>query len=280
MKLPTAFFLFLLWATSKMGVTFSFKGASKRMQGFEAQVISGQTGRRKLLRTSFLATCAAFLPNVQRAQGAEQEKGPLLYQTVADIPVSILENHQILYGYVERVIDGDTIRIRHIPHYMLQQISGTDVSSIVTWEGPIGNNTIVVRMYGIDAPETAKRKSEVSQPFGEEAKEFTEGLIFHKVVAIKPLRKDKYQRLVGEVETYSSGSVISSTAASVPIDLSLELVSRGLATLYTGGGAEYDVSLVPRRWKQSWPSTGSLYHGSLIRSPLFLWDYPRASGIF
>jgi endonuclease YncB( thermonuclease family) len=74
-----------------------------------------------------------------------------------------------------------------------------------------------------------------SMPFGDEAKEFTDKLINNKVVRIKLLRKDQYNRAVAKV----------STPGFLPFtrkDVTLQLAERGLATLYTGGGAEYDVS--------------------------------------
>jgi endonuclease YncB( thermonuclease family) len=72
-------------------------------------------------------------------------------------------------------------------------------------------------------------------PYGDAAKEFTEQLINNKVVRIKLLRKDQYNRAVAKV----------TTPGFLPFtkkDVTLQLAERGLATLYTGGGAEYDVS--------------------------------------
>lgn len=74
-----------------------------------------------------------------------------------------------------------------------------------------------------------------SMPFGDEATEFTRHLVDHKVVRIKLLRKDQYNRAVAKV----------TTKGFLPFtkkDVTLQLAERGLATLYTGGGAEYDVS--------------------------------------
>lgn len=96
---------------------------------------------------------------------------------------------------------------------------------------PISNYTIVIRCYGVDSPEIAKGKNKIGQPFGEKAKQFTTDLTYHKIVQVKMLGKDKYNRILGEVETLQAQ------------DLSLELVSRGLATMYTGSGAKYDVSV-------------------------------------
>ena len=71
-------------------------------------------------------------------------------------------------------------------------------------------------------------------PFGDEAKEFTRQLVDQKIVRIKLLRKDQYSRVVAKV-------TIKGFLPFTKKDVTLELAERGLATLYTGGGAEYDV---------------------------------------
>jgi endonuclease YncB( thermonuclease family) len=67
--------------------------------------------------------------------------------------------------------------------------------------------------------------------FAEEAKEWTSGKVNRKVVEVKLLQKDQYNRVVGKVTT---------TGTIPPIDLSVGLVHNGYATLYQGKGAEYD----------------------------------------
>lgn len=93
-----------------------------------------------------------------------------------------------------------------------------------------------IRLYGVDSPELQKRNSDPpSQPFAVEAKEFTSELLLGKKVRIKLLRKDQYGRAIGKVE---GGRRILPPFNRR--DVSLELVQKGLATIYTGGGAEYD----------------------------------------
>jgi micrococcal nuclease len=80
----------------------------------------------------------------------------------------------------------------------------------------------------VDSPELQKRKSDLpSQPFAEEAKQLSSNLALGKKVSIKLLQKDQYGRAIANVQ-------------SGEIDLSMELIQRGLAVLYTGKGAEYD----------------------------------------
>lgn len=95
-----------------------------------------------------------------------------------------------------------------------------------------------IRIYGVDAPELQKRKSDPpSQPFAEESKQVTSDLVLGKTVAVKLLRRDQYGRAVAKVETPRR---FNSFPPFVKRDVSVELTKRGLATLYTGGGAEYD----------------------------------------
>ena len=56
---------------------------------------------------------------------------------------------------------------------------------------------------------------------------------------MKSLREDQYNRAIGKVQTSRSSSLLSFRPFSRK-DVSVELTKRGLATLYTGGGAEYD----------------------------------------
>ncbi|KAL3944238.1 MAG: hypothetical protein SGBAC_001681 [Bacillariaceae sp.] len=95
-----------------------------------------------------------------------------------------------------------------------------------------------IRIYGVDAPELQKRKSDPpSQPFAEDAKQATSDLVLGKMVGVKLLRRDQYGRAVGKVQ---SPRRFKSFPPFVKKDVSVELIKRGLATLYTGGGAEYD----------------------------------------
>lgn len=162
------------------------------------------------------------------------------YSTAADIPQSVIDNHPLLYGYVERVIDGDTIRVTQISD--LREVPKPKT-------GSVQNSTIIVRLYGVDAPETAKKESESSQPFGEDAKQLTKDLTYHKTIAWRPLNRDKYNRIIAEVDALAgapTGTVVHVSRSLIGSkDLSQELASRGLATMYTGKGAEYDVSRVP-----------------------------------
>jgi endonuclease YncB( thermonuclease family) len=152
---------------------------------------------------------------------------------VSDVPPSYFTEHKVIFGRVVRVIDGDTVRIRHCK----SRFFGCDKDWDKSGRQPrrIYDSTMSIRLYGIDCPELQKRSTDPpSQPFAEEAKQYTSDLVLQKTVRVTLLRKDQYGRAVSMVETPRPRIPVFSRK-----DLSVELVSRGLATIYTGGGAEY-----------------------------------------
>jgi endonuclease YncB( thermonuclease family) len=54
------------------------------------------------------------------------------------------------------------------------------------------NDTVKIRIYGIDAPEK-------KQAFGSKSKEFLSSLVFGRTVAVRPMGHDIYGRTVGRV---------------------------------------------------------------------------------
>jgi endonuclease YncB( thermonuclease family) len=156
---------------------------------------------------------------------------------VDDVPKEYFDKNKSIYGLVERVIDGDTIRVRHVPGYSWRR-----------WKNPaplrtrrIADQTLIVRVYGVDCPEIGKF-GKASQPYAQEAKDFACRRVQHRVVRITFLRKDQYRRAIGKVESVPS-LLFSWIPLSRfrPADLSVDLATAGLAELYTGGGAEYCV---------------------------------------
>lgn len=99
------------------------------------------------------------------------------------------------------------------------------------YEGKLSENTIQVRLYGIDAPEIKKSgKPYPSMPYAEESKAWTSDKVIGKIVEVKLFQKDQYNRVIGKV----------TTTTLPPIDISAGLLHNGYATLYEGKGAEYD----------------------------------------
>ena len=98
---------------------------------------------------------------------------------------------------VTRVVDGDTIKISR---------DGT---------------TITVRLVGIDAPETSKKKNEPGQPFSRKSTKHLASLVLNKYVTVKSYGTDRYGRTLGVV--FVDG-----------VNVSLEMVKVGLAEVYRG----------------------------------------------
>ena len=123
-----------------------------------------------------------------------------------------------------------------------------------------------IRLYGVDSPELQKRKSDPpSQPFAEEAKEFTSKMVLGKTVKLKLLRKDQYGRALAKVE--GGRSMLPPFKKK---DLSIELIRKGLATIYTGGGAEYDgnrQTLEDLQSEARKSKRGVWSHGGTIQTP-------------
>jgi endonuclease YncB( thermonuclease family) len=149
------------------------------------------------------------------------------FHTVDDLPKDYFTQHKKIYAFVERIIDGDTFRVRHYPGYSTLN----QMPEPLKTRG-IADLTLKIRLYGIDTAELAKTKGQISQPFAQEAKDFTTNLIYHKMVEVTFLRKDQYSRAICQVQTLPTDKV-------GPKDVSVELTRAGLAELYTGAGAVY-----------------------------------------
>ncbi|KAJ2385692.1 hypothetical protein GGI23_006659 [Coemansia sp. RSA 2559] len=148
------------------------------------------------------------------------------YSTETDIPERVIKGHKKLHGYMVNVTDGDTFRFYHVP-----------LSRWVFTKRPeekargVSKSTICVRISAVDAPEMA-HFGNPEQPLARKAKEYLHGQLQGRAVTIKPLAKDQYGRVVATV-TYRSLWVFKKNAAH-------EMLRSGLATLYTGGNAQYD----------------------------------------
>ena len=181
------------------------------------------------------SSSAAIPRNQQRQNGVLNNNLPFFkfqFDTVADVPKSYFDQERSIYAFCERIIDGDTIRVRHVPFYRLTGRAPSPLTS-----RSIADQTMSIRVYGVDCPELAKNGN-AGQPFAQEAKQFTSDLMLHKMVKITFLKRDQYGRAVSAVETVSPWWTLGLGRK----DLSVELARSGLAELYTGGGAEYYVS--------------------------------------
>jgi len=98
---------------------------------------------------------------------------------------------------ITRVYDGDTVKAQ-----------GHDIE-------------IIVRLVGIDAPETSRKKREPGQPYSQKAKKYLAGLVLNKTVDIKGYGLDRYNRILGVIYLNKQ-------------NINLEMVKAGLAEVYRG----------------------------------------------
>jgi len=80
---------------------------------------------------------------------------------------------------------------------------------------------ITIRLVGIDAPETSKKKSEPGQPFSQRAKIHLQELVLDKMVEIESYGFDQYSRFLGVVYVDD-------------LNVNLKMVKEGLAEVYKG----------------------------------------------
>jgi endonuclease YncB( thermonuclease family) len=80
---------------------------------------------------------------------------------------------------------------------------------------------VTVRLVGIDAPETSKKKNQPGQPFSKKAKINLQRLVLDKTVEIDGFGLDRYSRMLGVVYVDNK-------------NVNLEMVKEGLAEVYRG----------------------------------------------
>ena len=102
---------------------------------------------------------------------------------------------------VTRVTDGDTVKV-----------TGND-------------EKMTIRLVGIDAPETSKKKNEPGQPFSQKSTKHLAGLVLNKSVEIKSYGTDRYGRTLGVIFVGEK-------------NVNLEMVKAGLAEVYRGQPAK------------------------------------------
>lgn len=159
-------------------------------------------------------------------------------------------------GYVTSIGDADGFRLYHRPGPWFLQ----GMYPIPTDKKQLRDQTISVRLAGADAPEVkgvllsagwygsprcADRTllcpgarqcahfGKPAQPFSAEAQTYLTSMVLNRSVTVELLSKDHYGRAVGMVW------VRKPALWPFKSNVSLEMVKRGLATVYTQAGAEY-----------------------------------------
>ena len=74
----------------------------------------------------------------------------------------------------------------------------------------------IIRLVGIDAPETSKKKNEPGQPFSQKSTKYLAGLVLNKSVDVKSYGTDRYGRTLAVV--FVDGK-----------NVNLEMIKAGLA---------------------------------------------------
>ncbi|KAL4979479.1 putative endonuclease lcl3 [Aspergillus desertorum] len=141
-----------------------------------------------------------------------------------------------IFGKVTSVGDGDNFRIFHTPGGRLAGWEWLPWKKVPKEKKELRDNTIHIRLAGIDAPELA-HFGRPEQPHAREAHEWLTSYLLNRRVRAYLHRPDQYQRAVATVYVRH--------ALDFPIpfrrrDVSYEMLKRGLATVYEAkSGAEF-----------------------------------------
>jgi len=118
-----------------------------------------------------------------------------LIEQKSPVPMVHTEENPGPFFTVITVYDGDSIKVKN------------------------SNLTLMVRLAGIDAPETGHGKL-VGQPFSREAKKMLQALVSGKEITIKSHGTDIYNRQIAEVFTKG-------------VNVNLEILKAGMAEIYS-----------------------------------------------
>ncbi|KAL4780454.1 putative endonuclease lcl3 [Aspergillus varians] len=141
-----------------------------------------------------------------------------------------------VFGKVASVGDGDNFRIFHTPGGRLAGWGWLPWKKVPREKKELKDNTIHIRLAGVDAPERA-HFGRPEQPFAREAHEWLTAYLLNRRVRVYLHRPDQYQRAVA--------TVYVRRVLDFPIpfrcrDVSYEMLRRGLATVYEAkSGAEF-----------------------------------------
>ena len=106
------------------------------------------------------------------------------------------------------------------------QLRVVRVTDGATIKAAIDHMEINVRLVGIDAPETSKKKNEPGQPYSKEATKYLTSLVLKKTITIKEYGTDRYKRILGVV--FINGT-----------NVNLEMIKAGFAQVYQGEHPRY-----------------------------------------
>jgi endonuclease YncB( thermonuclease family) len=174
---------------------------------------------------------AALAGGMLLAVAYAARSGLLRYRVESDIPGRIVRRGGTLHGYVMRVTDGDGLRFYHTP--WLRRMLRPEMRKL----RKISNETINVRLAGVDAPELS-HYGVPGQPFGKEALDFLRGLAERRRVSLTIHQLDQYKRVLGTVHVKSENPLLRVLGLGGR-NVSMELAKAGLAEVYRGPNACY-----------------------------------------
>lgn len=135
-----------------------------------------------------------------------------------------------MFGMVTRVGDADNFHLFHTPGGRLAGWGWLPGRKIPKKKADLKNNTIHVRIAGIDAPEGA-HFGKPAQPYSAEALEWLKSYILNRRVRAYIYKRDQYERVV---------ATVSVRRFLFRRDVGKEMLKAGLAAVYEAKmGAEF-----------------------------------------
>lgn len=154
------------------------------------------------------------------------------YPTINHLPAQVYSPNfdRGLLGYVTSVGDGDNFRFYHTPGGYLAGWGW--LRRVPSDKKSLRNQTIHVRIAGVDAPELA-HFGKPAQPYGREALDWLTAYVQGRRVRVYVHSRDRFDRVV------ANPKIRTWPAKWTRRDVGLEQVKAGLATVFREGGAEY-----------------------------------------
>ncbi|KAJ6080427.1 hypothetical protein N7467_010180 [Penicillium canescens] len=152
-----------------------------------------------------------------------------------------------VFGQVTSVGDGDNFRIFHTPGGRLAGWGWVPWKKVPTAKKDLKDNTIHIRLAGIDAPELA-HFGRPEQPFARDAHAWLTSYLTNRRVRALVHRQDQYSRVVA--------SVFVRRAFDFPPfrrrDVSYEMLRKGLATVYEAKiGSEFGGEKMEKKYRRA-----------------------------
>ncbi|GMG19140.1 unnamed protein product [Ambrosiozyma monospora] len=155
------------------------------------------------------------------------------FPTTKELPTKLLRK-RYLYGKVTSVGDGDNFHFYHLPGGPLAGWGWLRKEPEINKFRQLKNQTIHVRLCGVDAPERS-HFGKPAQPFSDESLDWLRKYILGKKVFVKPLHMDQYNRVVSKARILKPFWLK---------DISEEMLRNGIAMIYESKqGGEFDGKL-------------------------------------